>query len=625
MSLEDDKELLRQSIDFAALVGETVVLRQRGSEFWGCCPFHQEKTPSFKVNPSTGLWKCFGCGKGGDIFSYVMERENLDFMDALRYLSERAGIELSFEPYRSGPRRNRIKDALAAAETFFQTVLLRSKDAKAQEARDYLHRRGFGLEVCKRWRLGFAPGRGRLIAHLRDKGFSSKELLAADLASEHAGRLQDRFFNRVMFPIHDEHGAPIGFGGRVLGDARPKYLNSRDSHVFHKGKELYAFDRAKEYITATKQAILCEGYTDVIAMHEAGCTSSVASLGTALTADHLHLLGRCRPARIVLMFDGDSAGQRAAQRAVLFIPESTADLRCVVLPDKLDPAEFLERHGAEAMHKQIAAARPLMDFVLDTHLSSYDVSIPGNRVAALEAGAKLLAPLKRSVLLDTYATRLADALGADVEQTKGLIRAAPIQEPHHAAPIQELRRAAPTQESQQVQGAHQQGTQHSESLNVLSADERGQLYVEGELLAQLVQHPNSFRKFSDRLASFSWADARHEAIAWAILATPDGATPAQAVAAASSVVEEAPQLLAGGTLDATAGMETDETIAFLLDTVELYSTRRKVRSIKARVARDAEQNNEAIRALFEEATRLQQRVTKLTNRIRGRIDRQKNG
>ncbi len=623
MSLEDDKELIRQRIDFVALVGETVVLRQRSGEFWGCCPFHQEKTPSFKVNPSTGLWKCFGCGKGGDIFNYVMEREHLEFMDALRYLAERAGIEISTEMHTRGPRRNRIKDALAEATTYFQTMLLRSTSNDAQQARNYLHNRGFGIEVCKRWGLGYAPGHGKLIAHLRDKGFSTQELLAADLAAERSGRIYDRFFDRVMFPIFDEHGSAIGFGGRVLKDANPKYLNSRDTNVFHKGKELYAFNRAKEFITSTSEAIVCEGYTDVIAMHEAGFTNCVAALGTALTIDHIRKLERCKPERIILMFDGDSAGMRAAQRAVLFISDTSADLRCVILPDKLDPAEFLDRHKASAMHKQLREARPVMDFVLETLLASYDVSVPGNRVAALKAGAELLAPLKKSVLLDNYATRLADSLGADLAETKRLIRAASIQDVHR--PQSDNHQAMLVSEAQAASHQHENSHAIQAPLQLLSADERSQLHVERELVSQLVQHPSHFRQYATRLTQLLWADARHEAIAWAILAAPDDISPGKAVTIATTVVREAPQLLAGGAEYPIENMNIDESSSFLVDTVELYSTRRKIRSIKAQLMSDTELPDETSRNLLQDATQLQRHATELTERIRVMIDEHENG
>ena len=611
MSWEEDKEKVRQATDLVALVGETVVLRQRGGEFWGCCPFHQEKSPSFKVNPSTGLWKCFGCGKGGDLYSYVMEREGLDFPGALRYLAERAGIELSDDRSGNrGPKRNRLVEALTEAEGFYATMLLRGKGDDPARARAYLKRRGFGSEVCRRWGLGFAPGHAALVNNLKGKGYTNAELLSCDLALDRSGRLADRFFDRVMFPIHDEHGHTIAFGGRVLGDGKPKYLNSKDSAVFHKGKNLYAFDRAKESITAQGEAIVCEGYTDVISMHEAGFTNVVATLGTALTLDHITTLQRCRISRIIFLFDGDAAGQRAAERAFLFTGETTADLRCVILPDDLDPADFLAERGENEMRQQLEASRPLVDFVFEKRLSGFDLSVPGRRVAALDEMAGLLAPLKRSLLLDEYATRLADALGADVAEVKRLIRSKPQQQ----APGADQSRGA-TERTDQRPAPQQAQSQPAPAdvLSVLSADERAQLGVERELLATMATEPDVFRGYADRIAGFSWSDSAHESIAWAILATPEGTSPADAVRAASAVVENAPQILAGGTLTGVGQMGEYEKAEFLIDTVDLYSTRRKVRAIRARLS-GASMGEDAA-SLFEQATSLQVHANELSKKL----------
>ena len=221
MITDEDKEKVRQATDFVQLVAETVELRQRGQEFWGCCPFHGEKSPSFKVNPNTGLWHCFGCGEGGDVFSYVQKRESLDFPDAIRFLADRAGIELSEERGgRRGPRRNRLIDCLAEAQSFYATMLMRGRGEGPDAARAYFGSRGFGGDVCRRWGLGYAPGRGSLVSDLRSCGFSASEMVAADLALDRGGRPVDRLFDRVMFPINDEQGRPIAFGGRVIGPKR---------------------------------------------------------------------------------------------------------------------------------------------------------------------------------------------------------------------------------------------------------------------------------------------------------------------------------------------------------------------------------------------------------------------
>ncbi len=651
---DEDKERVRQATDIVQLVGETVELRQRGREFWGCCPFHHEKTPSFKVDPATGLWHCFGaCSEGGDVFKYVMKRENLSFPDSIRYLADRAGIELTEDRGAArGPRKNRLIEALTLADDYYHTMLMRGRGEGPAAARAYLAGRGFGSDVCRRWHLGYAPGRGALVAYLRGKGFSPKELIAANLAVERSGRLADWFYDRAMFPIHDEQGRTIAFGGRILRPATnaPKYLNTRDTTVFNKGKHLFAYDRAKETMAATGTAIVCEGYTDVIAMHEAGFTNAVAALGTAFRIDHIRLMERQRVSRIICMFDGDEAGQRAAERAVQFIDKTSASMVCVVLPDGQDPMEFLSSHDASAMQAELDAAVPLMDFVFTKRLAGYDLSAPGRRVKALDEMAQLLAPLKNSVLLDEYATQLADALGMDVAETKRVIREKPVKaaeseererrreaapRPRTAGPWQAP--SAPDPEDAYVPedyvpaDAYEDGgvpvaaatagggsTWGGGSFSVsrmLSGDERMQVAVERELLSMLAAMPDEVRPYADRLADVMWADGRHEGMAWAMLATPEGTAPADVVAAATAVEPAAPQILSSGRVVSSPGMDAREKVAFLVDSVELYSCKRRVREIKARLRQAGDAGGEDAEALFEQATALQRRINELTKKL----------
>ncbi len=653
MISDEDKERVRQATDFVALVGETVELRQRGQEFWGCCPFHGEKSPSFKVNPSTGLWHCFGCNDGGDVFSYVQRRENLEFPDAIRYLADRAGIELQEDRGAArGPRKTRLMEACGEAEAFYHKMLMRGRGEGPDAARAYLGGRGFGSDVCRRWGLGYAPGHGTLTAELRRKGFTSAELVSADLAYERNGRVTDRFFDRVMFPIHDELGRTIAFGGRVLGAKREgvaKYVNTRDTAAFNKGKHLFAYDRAKETMAATGTAIVCEGYTDVIAMHEAGFTNTVAALGTAFRLDHVRLMERQRVSRIICLFDGDAAGQRAAERAVRYIDKTSAELLCVVLPDDQDPMEFLSAHGADELRPILDAAQPLMDFVFEKRLAGYDLSAPGRRVRALDDMASLLAPLKDSVLLDEYATRLADTLGMDVDRTKRAIREAPVRDldedrPRETRPSVGTRRQAAQGQPASSQASKGQGSrpvgyadevpadaydylppealaaqgayEDPMRMGALSDDERMQIAAERELLSAMAADVEALRPYEDRIASLCWADERHESMAWAMLATPEGSSPAEVVAAASAVVPEAPRILSGGRVMGAQGMTDDEKLAFVMDTVELCSCRRRVRQIRVRLRQGADSVPDAeSESLFEEATRLQKRINELVGRV----------
>lgn len=619
MISDEEREQVRQATDIVSLIGETVVLRQRGAEFWGCCPFHHEKSPSFHVNPSTGLWNCFGCHQGGDVFDYVMKRENLEFPDAIRYLADRCGIELheSNSAGRKGPRRNRLIDANEQAQTFYSTMLLRGRGQGADSGRTYLSGRGFGSAVCRRWKLGYAPGHGSLVTYLREKGFTREEIVSADLALDKNGRLQDRFYDRVMFPIHDEQGRCIGFGGRVLTDAKPKYLNTRETPVFHKSKHMFAFDYAKEAITAKGLAIVVEGYTDVIALHEAGYNNVVATLGTALSLDHVKTLSRFAKT-IICMFDGDAAGQKAADAAIQYLDKTEASLRCVVLPDNLDPAEFVAARGAEALQPLLDDAMPLIDFVFEKRLDGYDLSIPGKRVAALDDMATLLAPLKKSILLDSFATTLADRLGTSVEETKRRIREKPVSQPRQA-PLGDV-----AEQSEPVYAQEEADERHSqpEDLSYLSADERVQISVERDLLSVMASEPDALRPFADRIAGLSWTDSRHEAIAWAILATPVGCSPSDAVRAATDVCPEAPRLISGGAISSSADMPTADKVGFLLDSVDLYSTKRKIRDIKGHLSTASKED---ANKLFVEATELQKHVRVLTEKLSVVARSEKNG
>lgn len=642
MITDEDKERVRQATDIVQLVGETVVLKQRGQEFWGCCPFHHEKSPSFKVNPQTGLWHCFGCGAGGDVFSYVQRRENLEFPDAIRYLADRAGIELTEEKTaHHGPKRQRLLACLAEAESFYTTMLMRGKREGPAAARSYFSRRGFGAAICRSWNLGFAPGHGMLAAHLRSKGFTNQEIVAADLGRERSGRISDRFFDRVMFPIHDEQGRTIAFGGRILEatkhDGIAKYINTGDTPVFNKRKHLFAIDKARDAMVETGTAIVCEGYTDVIALHEAGFRNAVAALGTAFSLDHVKTLERLRVKRIICMFDGDAAGQRAAERAVQYVDKTTAELLCVVLPNNQDPMEFLASHPKEEMEKQLAGARPLIDFVFAKRLEGYDLTIPGVRVKALDELAGLLAPLKDSPLIDSYALQLADALGMDPEETKRTIRRKPL--PGETAQAPAARRTArpeqeqiPTYDGPSYDDADYYEEEQADYVpddaygaaapvpTALSSDERRQIDAERELLALTAAHPKEARAYSQRIAGFSWADSRHEAMAWAMLATPEDAEPQDVVAAATSVYPEAAQLLGGGRLASAEGMTAGQKMAFLVDTVELYSTKRKIRAIRTELRSTPDALSDRTKELFVEATQLQRHVQELSGRLSASAD-----
>lgn len=622
MISDADKERVRQHSDLLEIVSETVELRQRGSDFWGCCPFHHEKSPSFHVIPATGLWKCFGCGAGGDVFAYIMKRENLDFADSIRYLADRAGIELLEERAQGprGPKKNRLIECMELSQEFFETQLMRGKGQASDAARAYFASRGFSSQICKKWHLGYAPGYGKLVQALAAKGFSSQEMEAADVCIIKGGVPRDRFYERVIFPIHDEQGRTIAFGGRVLGDAKPKYLNTKDTPIFSKGRHLFAFDVAKEHITSTGNAIVCEGYTDVIAMHEAGFTNTVATLGTALTQDHIKLIERFAKRKIICMFDGDSAGQKAAERAIQFIDKTRLELMCCVLPGGMDPMEYLSAHTPAQMQEELDRAQPLMSFVFEKRLSEYDFMIPGQRVRALRDMAQLLAPLDGSLVLDSYATQLADLVGADVTEVKKAIHA-------HAQKRAHSQNSYRKDMSRTLQREEQKGElpsqffahetpQSFDNLALLSTDVRMQTTAERELLALIATHPQLMHDYETRFTNINWSNETYQAMAWAMLALPKTATPAEVAQAAQGIAPQAAEVLASARLEAISRMEPREQAAFLLDVVELWSNRQEIKKIKAALASQSTnlQSQEG-RELLERATALQKNVNEITKHL----------
>ncbi len=415
---ESDIQRIRQANDLVELFGETTPLRQKGRDFWCCCPFHDERSPSCKVDPAAQLWHCFGCGEGGDLFEYIMKRDGVGFLDAVRYLADRAHIDISTD---GGPRvsqdaKTRLRQVCAEAAQFYHTQLMRGRLSGAAAARSYLSQRGFSSDVCKSWTVGYAPGSGSLVAHLSQKGFTSQEMIDANVALVgRDGSVRDRFYNRVMFPISDVKGECVAFGGRVLDASEPKYLNSQETPIFHKSDIMFGLHKAKASMASSGTAVVVEGYTDVISLHEAGITNVVATLGTALTRQHIRLLSRHAKHKIIYLFDGDEAGMRAADRALEFIDMSMTpeagrrkiEIYAAVLPDALDPSDFVAERGAQALHDVLEGAVPLLEYGIERRLSAYDLSRPESKQKAVLEALAVLAPIKESLLAKEYAVRIA--------------------------------------------------------------------------------------------------------------------------------------------------------------------------------------------------------------------------
>ena len=392
-------EEIRNRVALAAIIGRRTRLVRRGREYSGLCPFHNEKTPSFTVNEDKGFYHCFGCGAHGDVITFIMRTDSLSFPEAVERLAGEAGLEVpqsSPEEREQAKRHASLLDAVEAACAFFEKEL---RSARGRIGLDYLKGRGLDDETIARFRLGYAPdARGALWKALQTAEIPLALAVEAGLltVSEHGGEPFDRFHGRVIFPISDRRGRTVAFGGRILGEGQPKYLNSPDSSLFHKGEMLYGVAQARTGIAEQGTAIICEGYMDVIALHRAGFAHAVAPLGTALTERQIDLLWRMTPEPIVCL-DGDTAGRRAATRAAeraLPMLKPGFSLRFAMVPPPEDPDSLIKAGGPQAMRKVLDDAKPMSEVVWQAALGQYPSDTPERRAAlekALMEGAASIA------------------------------------------------------------------------------------------------------------------------------------------------------------------------------------------------------------------------------------------
>jgi DNA primase len=417
---------VRAASDIVQVVGERVPLKKAGASYKGLCPFHNEKTPSFNVVPAKQIFHCFGCGEGGDVFAFVQKTDKIGFAEALKALAARAGItlptpELSEDQRRADEQRKREEDAqvrlLELAAAWFRRNLEEGSEGKL--ALDYAKGRGLDEATRERFQLGYAPADGRtLVAAAQRKGFDEAALLAAGLAIRNERGLYARFRARLMFPIHDPKGRLCGFGARILGPGEPKYLNSPEGPLFSKGKLLYPWPQAKEALGKQRSALVCEGYMDAIACHQAGLQNAVASLGTALTEEHAKLLKRYVD-RVGLVFDADAAGLRAARRAGEPLLGAGLDVRVVRLAGAKDPDELLRRDGSAALQAAVDEAQPLLEFCVQAGLAAAGPQpSPGQRAAVLADSFPLLARLGSASETDAALKAAAAAVGVSEEAAR---------------------------------------------------------------------------------------------------------------------------------------------------------------------------------------------------------------
>jgi len=493
VALNDDiVNEIKARLSVSAVIGRRVKLQRRGREWVGLSPFSNEKTPSFTVNDEKGFYHCFSTGQSGDIFTFLMKTQNLSFPEALEQLAEDAGVELpkeSPEAAAAATRNTKLREAVEAACAFFERTL---QSAEGKNALAYLVGRGLSDDTIKRFRLGYAPNGNKLKAELLKKGYPEDVLLEARLIMESKeGRESFDFFrDRVMFPITDVRGRPIAFGGRVMGDGEPKYLNSPDTPLFAKGRILYGHALAKSSAIDRRQIIVCEGYMDVIALAQAGFANAVAPLGTALTESQLDLLWKMVPEPI-LCFDGDKAGQRAAGRAAGVALRNLRpgfSLQFALLTAGKDPDELIRRSGAAAMEAVLTDVLPLSEVVWRDLMALHPTDTPERRAGFEKAAYELASAIQDAAVRDQYRalfkSRIFELRGTSRADRKG----------GRTPPNRGRASSQPSPSKRRLDPAFGTGAQ------------------ERVLLAVLINHPGALGHIEDRLGALKMADSRLDSL-----------------------------------------------------------------------------------------------------------------
>ena len=418
MYRRDDIDRVRAATNLVDLVAGVTTVKRQGRAHVAVCPFHQEKSPSLSLDPARGLYHCFGCGKGGDVFTFIQETQGLDFNESLELLARHAGIQLEVDPGAARQRgeRDQMVEAVRHAADFYHRTL--KNDPDAGQARSYLRGRGIDVATVDEYRIGFAPEGdtwGALVKELRGAGINDRTMEQAGLVRRgRGGRLYDIFRRRILFPIHDLRGEPVGFGGRGLEGVTPKYLNSPDSRLYQKSRLLYGLHRAKGAIARAQEAVVVEGYFDVVACNRAGIETSVATCGTALGEEHFDLLRRFTD-RVVLAFDSDAAGGKAALRGDdLNTPvDLDLDLRIAEMPDGLDPADLIQAGRGSELSQAVTASRPLLQFRIEREVERFDLREPEAKARAVRRLVPLLARVGDDIARSEYVRYASGLIGIE--------------------------------------------------------------------------------------------------------------------------------------------------------------------------------------------------------------------
>jgi DNA primase len=508
-----DIDEVRSRTNIADIVGDYVTLKSAGGgSMKGLCPFHEERSPSFHVRPQVGFYHCFGCGEGGDVFTFLQKMDHVSFSEAVERMAGRIGYELRYEDGGQASdhgARARILAANQAAADFYVSQL---NSKEAEPGRAFLGERGFDLSAAQRFGIGFAPRGGAVAKHLKTLGFTDEELITAGLLGRgEKGDVYDRFRGRLVWPIRDVTGQTLGFGARKLldDDNGPKYLNTPETPVYHKSQVLYGLDLAKKDIARGRQVVVVEGYTDVMACHLAGVTTAVATCGTAFGVDHVKIIRRVMgdvdnrdstgTGEVIFTFDPDEAGQKAASRAFAEEQRFAAQTFVAVAPDGLDPCDLRLKKGDDAVRRLVKTRKPMFEFMVRRVLDTHNLETVEGRVAALREAAPVVASIRDQALAIGYRRNLAGWLGMDVDEVTRAVRSV------GQAPRAEEPRDAPPS---------------GPTLTQLATDPSTRL--ERDVLMAVLQHPTDVgRELIDRITTTRFANESLSVVRDAIATTVD--------------------------------------------------------------------------------------------------------
>jgi DNA primase len=556
---QDDVEQVRERANIVDVVQQYVGLRKAGRAFSGLCPFHTEKTASFTVDPAKQVFYCFGCGKGGNVFHFLMEVEHLTFPEAVERLARGAGVTLRYEGLSPGDKRARSRReslyrANQQAAELYHRFLLEAREA--EPARKYLGSRGFSKEAVEEFGVGYAPGFQDFLLRRLARELSPELLVEAGLAlKDPSGHIRDRFRSRITFPVHDLAGRAVGFGARLLEGDGPKYLNSPETPVYRKGEMLYNLDRAKTAITSSGRAHVVEGYTDVIALHRGGIETAVATCGTALSEGHMRLLSRFAE-RAVLAFDSDEAGARAAERAYGFFEQFPVEVLVLVLPEGLDPADMVKERSAEAFEDLAAQALPLVEYMIRRTLRGKDLLDAEAQIRTVNEALPIVAGLEDPVRRGEYAGLLADLAGVSANSV--------------ALSLDRMGRGARPAEAVRIPD------QADDSQVRVPARE-----VEREALKLLLQHADTCTEELAALEEGLFSTERHRKVFSFVRATSGG--PAELVERAQE--EGLARLLAELSVEPVRGEPTSAYAERVVSRLEELSLKRRIDTLKKRLER----------------------------------------